>query len=191
MRTFLVAAICCLTYPCPSVTAGEEIKFQSPDGRFALRITDDQKVELIEKAPGTVILDLGEAWHSAGRGESQVLVWSRDSKGVAYGNRGYKEGEVTVYFWNGSTFEQVLLPEELPSPDINLPKDCGAVKNYGGAVTPLKWLKSGELELSSDLMMLCRESGATCTGELRFTLGFDAQHHASVKKVGKTKTKCE
>ena len=70
-------------------------------------------------------------------------------------------------------------------------KDCGAVKNYGGAATPLRWLKSGELELSSDLMMLCRGSGATCTGELRFTLAFDEQHHASVKKVGKTKTEVE
>ena len=31
----------------------------------------------------------------------------------------------------------------------------------------------------------------TYTGELRFTLAFDAQHHASVKNVGKTKTKVE
>ena len=118
-------------------------------------------------------------------------MWSRDSKRVVYGNRGYKRGEVSVYFWDGSSFEQVALPEELPSPHIKFPKDCGAVKNYGGAATPLRWLKSGELELSSDLMMLCRGSGATCTGELRFTLAFDEQHHASVKKVGKTKTEVE
>jgi len=118
-------------------------------------------------------------------------VWSRDSKRVVYGNRGYKGGEVSVYFWDGSSFEQVALPEELPSPHIKFPKDCGAVKNYGGAATPLRWLNSGELELSSDLMMLCRDSGATCTGELRFTLAFDEQHHASVKKVGKTKTEVE
>jgi hypothetical protein len=80
------------------------------------------------------------------------------------------------------------LPEDLPSPHIKLPKDCGAVKNYGGAVTPLSWSKSGDLELSSDLMMLCRGSSDTCTAEVHFTLAFDAQHHASVKKVGKTKT---
>ncbi len=55
----------------------------------------------------------------------------------------------------------------------------------------MKWLRSGDLELSSDLMMLCRESGATCTAEVRFTLAFDAQHHASVKKIGKTKTELE
>ena len=118
-------------------------------------------------------------------------MWSRDSKRVAYGNRGYKAGEVSVYFWNGSTFEEATLPDDLPSPDIKFPKDCGAVKNYGGAATPLRWLNSGDLELSSDLMMLCRGSSATCTGVLRFTLAFDAQHHASVTKIGKTKTEVE
>ena len=115
-------------------------------------------------------------------------MWSPDSKRVAYANRGDKWGEVKVYLWNGTTFDEASLPEDLPSPDIKLPKDCGAVKNYGGTATPLRWLRSGDLELSSDLMMLCRESGATCTAEVRFTLAFDAQHHASVKKIGKTKT---
>jgi hypothetical protein len=187
IRRFLfIAFACCTTYPCASLAA-EEIKNPSPDGRFALRIIDEQTVELIEKVSGRVMVDLGEAWHNPGQ-VSQILVWSRDSKRVAYGNRGYKEGEVSVYFWNGSSFEQVALPEELPSPDIKLPKDCGAVKNYGGAATPVRWLRSGDLELSSDLMMLCRESGATCTAQVRFTLAFDAQHQASVKKIGKTKT---
>jgi hypothetical protein len=187
IRRFLfIAFACCTTYPCASLAA-EEIKNPSPDGRFALRIIDEQKVELIEKVSGRVMVDLGEAWHNPGQ-VSQILVWSRDSKRVAYGKRGYKEGEVSVYFWNGSSFEQVALPEELPSPEIKLPKDCGAVKNYGGAATPVRWLRSGDLELSSDLMMLCRESGATCTAEVRFTLAFDWQHQASVKKIGKTKT---
>ena len=182
-----IAVACCIAYPWQWLAAEEEIKYPSPDGRFALRIIDEQKVELIEKVSGRMMVDLGEAWHNPIQ-VSQILVWSRDSKRVAYGNRGYKEGEVSVYFWNGSSFEQVALPEELPSPDIKLPKDCGAVKNYGGAATPVRWLRSGDLELSSDLMMLCRESGATCTAEVRFTIAFDAQHHPSVKNVGKTKT---
>ena len=189
VRTVLfVAFTCCITQLC-SLLAAEEIKYPSPDGRFALRITDEQKVELIEKASGRVMADLGEAWHSPGQ-ISQVLVWSPDSKRVAYGNRGYKAGEVSVYFWGGSTFEEATLPDVLPSPDIKFRKEheTGHVKNYGGAVTPLRWLKSGELELSSDAMMLHSNSGATYTGELRFTIAFDAQHRASVKKVGKTKT---
>jgi hypothetical protein len=190
IRRFLfIVFACCTTYLCASLAA-EEIKNPSPDGRFALRIIDEQKVELIEKVSGRVMVDLGEAWHNPGQ-VSQILVWSRDSERVAYGNRGYKEGEVSVYFWNGSSFEQVALPEDLPSPVIKFPKDCGAVKNYGGAATPVRWLRSGDLELSSDLMMLCRESDATCTAEVRFTLAFDAQPHASVKKIGKTKTEVE
>ncbi len=185
-----IAVACCVAYPWQWLAAEEEIKYPSPDGRFALRITNGEgfgegKGELIEKATSKVIVGLGVPWRT------QVLVWSPDSKRVAYANRGDKWGEVKVYFWNGTTFEEASLPEDLPSPDIKLPKDCGAVKNYGGAATPVRWLKSGNLELSNDLMMLCRESGATCTAEVRFTLAFDAQHHASVKKVGKTKTTVE
>ena len=55
-------------------------------------------------------------------------------------------------------------------------------------MTPLRWLKSGELELSSEDMMLSRDDGKSYTGVLRFTISFDAQHKASVKNVGKTKT---
>jgi hypothetical protein len=63
------------------------------------------------------------------------------------------------------------------------------VKNYGGAVKPLRWVKPGELEVSSDSMMLSRDDGATYTGVVVITVAFDAQHHGSVKKVGKTKTR--
>ena len=55
VRTVLfVAFTCCITQLC-SLLAAEEIKYPSPDGRFALRITDEQKVELIEKASGRVM----------------------------------------------------------------------------------------------------------------------------------------
>jgi len=40
-------------------------------------------------------------------------------------------------------------------------------------------------------MMLDRDGGVSYTGTLRFTLAFDAQYHASVKKVGKTKTEVD
>jgi hypothetical protein len=158
-----------------------KFKFPSPDGRFSLR-TKDGEVQLIENDSDQVIVDLGERWRW------QVLVWSPDSKRVAYANRGDKWGEVKVYFWNGSAFAEATIPEDLPIPHIKFRKSTGSVKNYGGAAMPVRWLKSGDLELSRDLMMLDRDSGATYTGELRFTLAFDAEHHASVKKVGKTKT---
>ena len=89
ISTFLFAAVACYVTNVCAVRAAEEIKDPSPDGRFALRITDEQKVELVEKASGRVMVDLGEAWHNPGQ-VSQILVWSPDSKRVAYGNRGYK-----------------------------------------------------------------------------------------------------
>jgi hypothetical protein len=189
VRTFIILMAFCWA----AVSVAEDsssIKFPSPDGRFALRISEDLKVDLIEKASGKVMVDLGEVYRRyESHAEETVLVWSADSKWAAYGTRGEREGDTTVYFWNGSVFEDIPLPDDLPGPEIKFRKGSGAVKNYGGAVKPLRWLKSGELELSSDLMMLSRDDGATYTGVVVITVGFDAQHHASVKKVGKTKTK--
>jgi hypothetical protein len=86
----------------------------------------------------------------------------------------------------------VFLPKNLPSPRIKFPKGKEEnVKPYGGGVTPLRWLKSGDLEMSSEEMMLSRDDGKSYTGVLRFTVSFDAQHHASVKEIGKTKTEVE
>jgi hypothetical protein len=198
-RFLFIAFACCTTYAC-ALLAGEEIKNPSPDGRFALRITqpkDDEyhpTVELIEKQSGKVMLTL----HSASDTElfdpsDSVLVWSADSKRVAYGFRASPPGVrvvergALVCFWNGSGFDKVFLPENLPGPDIKFPEGKGGYeKPYGGGVKPLRWLKSGELELSSeDEAML---GGKTYTGVLHFMISFDAQHHASVKNVGKTKT---
>jgi hypothetical protein len=205
LRTFLFVAFACgLAYLCPSIAA-EEIKYPSPDGRFALRITqpkDDEyhpTVELIEKDSGKVMVTL----HSASDTElfdasESVLVWSADSKSVAYGFRDSPPGvrEISrgalVCFWNGSGFDKVFLPENLPVPKIKFPKGKGEnVKPYGGGVKPLRWLKSGDLEMSSEDMVLLEDDDKSYTGLLQFTLSFDAQHHASVKKVGKTKTDVE
>ena len=206
LKTFLlVAVVCCVACPWQWLAAEEAIKYPSPDGRFALRITqskDDEyhpTVELIEKQSGKVMLTL----HSASDTElfdpsESVLVWSADSKRVAYGFRDSPPGVrvlslgAVVYFRNGSGFDKVFLPKNLPSPHIKFPKGKEEnVKPYGGGVTPLRWLKSGDLEMSSEEMMLSRDDGKSYTGVLRFTVSFDAQHHASVKEIGKTKTEVE
>src|SRR6266550_583434 len=175
----------------------ENVKFASPDARFALRISKaqdtesgDLRIDLIETASGKVMVDLETAYGA--HLSDTVLVWSADSKWVAYATRGDRQGETEVYFWNGSVFEPVPLPDEMPGPDIKFRKgDSGSVKNYGGAVKPVRWLKSGRLELSSDQIMLSRDSGLTYTGVVLITVGFDAQHHASIKNVSKTKTLVE
>jgi hypothetical protein len=170
------------------------IKYPSPDGRFAMRITEPEedgntelKIELIEKASGKVMIDLGTAYSS--HLSDTVLVWSADSKRTAYATRDNREGGTSVYFWNASAFDEIPLPDNMPEPEIKFRKgSSGGVKNYGGAVKPLRWLKSGELEMSSDSIMMSRGDGATYTGVRVFTLGFDEQHHAFVRKVGKTRT---
>lgn len=168
-------------------------KFPSPDGRFALRIRADLKAELIEQTSGKVMVDLGTVYSRyLSHPEETVLVWSADSKWAAYGTRGDREGDTSIYFWNGSAFDEISLPDDLPGPEIKFRKGAsGGVKNYGGAVRPLRWLKSKELELSSDVMMLSRVDGRSYTGVVVITLAFDPQHHASVRKVGKTKTQVD
>src|SRR5437773_6252235 len=112
IKSSLLIVFSWITYVSAS-QAAEEIKFPSPDGRFALRITqpkDDEyhpTVELIEKDSGKVMVTL----HSASDTElfdasESVLVWSADSKRVAYGFRasppGVREVErgALVCLWN-------------------------------------------------------------------------------------------
>lgn len=131
----------CLTRFCPSLIA-EEIKYSSPDGRFALGISEDLKIDLIETS-GKILVDLGKLYvePETSLREETILVWSADSKWAAYGTRGpgYRSGDTTVYYWNGVAFEEVRLPANLPEPKI----DTGEVKLKGYAVQPLRWLKPG------------------------------------------------
>jgi len=197
-----IALACCLVIPRLLLLAEEEIKYSSPDGRFALRITeskdneDHPTVELIEKGSGKALLTLHNRSDTESFDASQtILVWSPDSRRVAYGFRANPRGarieelDALICFWNGVGFDKVSLPENLPQPEIKFPKGKDAnLKPYGGGITPVRWLKSGDLEMSNEDMMLSRDDGKSYTGVLKFTIGFDAQRRPSVKKVGKTRT---
>jgi hypothetical protein len=187
MRTFLFVAFTWVTCLCP-VLASEEIKYPSPDGRFALRISEDLKVDLI-KASGQILVDLGKLYVEPGSSlrEETILVWSADSKWAAYGTRNQVSGQTTVYFWNGVAFEEVRLPANLPEPKIEPRKGSGGVKLKGYALAPLRWLKPGELELSNESMGIGREDGTKYTARIVITVELTAPH-ASVKNVGQTKT---
>ena len=166
------------------------VRFASPDGRFALRVAD-LKVDLIETTTGKVIVDLGTLWvnrDDESDREHPVLVWSGDSKWVAYGTRTFASGSTTVYFWDGSAFKELALPAKLPEPKIKARKGDGGVKLKGYAVEPLKWINPGELEMSSKLMGEGRDIGFHYTGSIVITVTFDARHRASVKKITGTKT---
>jgi hypothetical protein len=114
LKTFLlVAVVCCVACPWQWLAAEEAIKYPSPGGRFALRITqskDDEyhpTVELIEKQSGKVMLTL----HSASDTElfdpsESVLVWSADSKRVAYGFRDSPPGVRVLSLGGGFLFSE-------------------------------------------------------------------------------------
>ncbi len=78
----------------------------------------------------------------------------------------------------------------MPEPKIKPRKGDSGVKLKGYAVEPLKWIKPGELELSSKLMGEGRDIGFHYTGSIEITVTFDTRHRASVKKVTGTKPKC-
>src|SRR5689334_10445867 len=99
IRAFLLAAFASsVAFPCLDVAA-EESKYLSPDGRFALRITQPANdeyhatVELIEKDSGKVMVTLHSGSDTDLFDPSEcVLVWSEDSKSVAYGFRATRPG---------------------------------------------------------------------------------------------------
>jgi hypothetical protein len=170
------------------------VKFASPDGHFALRVAGlplygpgAAKVDLIETTSGKVVLDLGTLWIDR---EEPKLVWSSDSKWLAYATRTSTSGSgwPTVYFWDGSAFKELTLPANLPEPKIKPRKGDSGVKLKGYAEEPLKWIKPGELQLSSKLMGIGRDVGYNYTGSILITVAFDAHHRATVKKVTPTKT---
>ena len=186
--SLFVASAFCVTHFCPSLAA-EEIKYPSPDGRFALRISDDLKIDLIETS-GKILVDLGKLYiePETSLREETILVWSADSKWAAYATRGpgYRSGNTTIYYWNDVAFEEVRLPANLPEPKM----DTSKVKLKGYAVEPVRWLKPGELELSNELSGFGRDDGKNYTAKIMITVQLTAPH-ASVKKVGKTKTTVE
>jgi hypothetical protein len=189
LRGFIILLLACLA----SAGLGEDtsaIKFQSPDGRFGLRVAD-LKVDLIETASGKVMIDLGTLWinrDSNSDREEPRLVWSDDSKWVAYGTRTSASGSTTVYFWGGSAFKEIALPGKLPEPKIKPRKEDSDVKLKGCAEEPLKWVHPGELEILNMLKGIGRDVGFRYTGSIVITVAFDASGRASVKSVTDTKT---
>src|SRR4029453_3129656 len=94
---------------CTSVSAGDEIKFRSPNGKFAMRLAGDIS-EIIDLKAGKTVLELEEVSGSWAKGSK--LLWSPDSKYFAHFSADRRGGSTTIYRQKGDTeFEQVPLPE--------------------------------------------------------------------------------
>ena len=161
--------------------AGEIIKDRSPDGRFALQLSADQdafELGLIDLRTHKELVSLASL--GSPYAKHSHLIWSPDSKRVAYTEDSRRGGYTTVYQQKGGDgFEEVKLPE-LP--------DCEAKhvqKVYEASLSAERWLNA------STLVLLKRSGWTTDDGgdsecEKSVTITFDAKGKASIQKVRST-----
>ena len=168
---------------CPSLKAEEQIKYSSPDGKFALRIGSQNEsgyvaVGIIELSTLKVLLDLGSLGHP--NEKDAKLVWSADSQRVAFFEPTKRGGLTRVFFRSGSSFEQIELPTV---PEPKLPKKPPANvsdKSVTFLVEPIRWLESGSLIIYRE-----DEGDYSGRGALEITIGFDKNHNLSVLRSKK------
>jgi hypothetical protein len=161
-------------------------------GKFALRITkgDDWEAAIIEIRTKQKVTDL-DAYGSYA--ENAPLVWSKDSKRVAHFGPDRRGGTTTVYFRNGSKFQEVQFPyadipgcgrTRKPEGDENASAQSSDkyLKTIEYRVEPERWLKSGALvvDIYDEWLM---ESGASFRCGETVTIAFDASRKASVESV--------
>jgi len=186
---FIVALLgsCCLA---PCVNAREVISCKSPDGKFALRHVHEEKqpyagdTAIIEVATGKTVAPLDSNWNSG----YLKLLWSRDSQRVSYFADNTHSTEnaggcsTRVFFRNGSTFNEVKLPE-LPSP--KLPPKAVATDSDAHTtrrVEPMQWLENGDLVLESEVL-----NDAWGRAASKITIGFDPENRAAIRSAEQEK----
>jgi uncharacterized delta-60 repeat protein len=131
---------------------GEIVDWTSPDGRYSIRKTftdplnlSESKVshaELIEKATGQVLCDLTDADIGVGSQREGSVLWSPDSKRFAY----VSSSQTTVYQSSGKSFTKINLPLDQPPGKESDPQIRGAVMGEE-SVTPTRWAKADTLIL--------------------------------------------
>jgi hypothetical protein len=174
--------------------ADDRTKDRSPDGKFAMLLTDDTeegrvKVQLIEVSSGKVVLDLAESGHP--HAEDCKLLWGPDSQRFAFYEANRRGGDTTVYFRNESVFTESPLPELGGCATAAQKKELkaqGVDKFIEYNAMPKEWLKSGALVIVDD------QGWETKDGNLRgctqtVTIGLDAKHKASIQSVTGKKPK--
>jgi hypothetical protein len=124
--------------------AGDLLKYQSPDGKFAMLLTeaDDQgvSIKLIEAGSRKVLLDLADTGHPYS--EHSKLLWSPDSTRFAFFEDNRRGGSTIVYQRSGQAFEEASLPE---TSDCKNKKNVG--KEFGVGVEPKQWINATTLVL--------------------------------------------
>jgi uncharacterized delta-60 repeat protein len=149
---------------------GDIVDWTSPDGRYSIRKTfidpldlAESKVshaELIEKATGQTLCDLTNADIGAGGDREGSVLWSPDSKRFAYvasdlshAGRLFRKTaappqktQTTVYQSSDKSFTKIDLPLDQPPGKENDPEIKGAVMGHE-FVTPVRWANANTLIL--------------------------------------------
>jgi len=143
---------------------------------------------IIDQASHKVLLQV----ESPFRQEEDKVVWSADSKWLAFNHRGNKQTDLSVYFWNGASLEKVKLPE-LPEPELKFRPSKKSLAEQilhfdEDTVTPLRWLKSGALVVSRKFGVTDNTAVSVSYSRVYIiTIGFDAKHVAFVQNITKEK----
>ena len=157
--------------------ATEQIDYKSPDGKFAQRKTMTElnpvhgDTAIIETGTNKVAVQLtGDEPYANAK-----LIWSKDSRRVASFHDDHHLGATRIFFRNGSTFDEIKMPELAPPQLPELPKaDAGETMRR---VEPIRWTESGDLFLEDEMQ---NKAGARAANEI--TIGFDDNHRASIRK---------
>src|SRR6267154_2786380 len=149
---------------------GEIVDWTSPDGRYSIRktFTDplelaESKVshaELIEKGTSQVLCDLTNTDIGVGASREGGVLWSPDSKRFAYVTSDLSHAgnlfrtpplppqrrQTTVYQSSGNSFAKVNLPLDQPPGKESDPEIKGAVMGHE-SVSPVRWTNANTLIL--------------------------------------------
>ena len=171
----------------PSVSDTEddttkEVKFPSPDGKFALLIghgEDQQNIDLIEKKTEKVLqriaddeMPLSKLQRSLGTGFETIR---------AHDESGHPNQGVSVYLLKGDKFQETNIPDlsvEIPA-KIRAGKDHPHVASNNWHEAE-KWNKDGSLLLTIDNTI--DGAGHTASATRTVLLGFDKSGKAKILK---------
>jgi hypothetical protein len=171
----------------PSVSDTEddktkEVKFPSPDGKFALLIghgEDQQNIDLIEKKTEKVLQRIADDDMPSVR---YSVLWAPDSKRFALMTRaGHPNQGVSVYLLKGDKFQETNIPDlrvEIPA-RIRAGKDHPHVASNNWHEAE-KWNKDGSLLLTIDNTI--DGAGHTASATRTVLLGFDKSGKAKILK---------
>jgi hypothetical protein len=180
--------------PYDFVQSVRKSRYPSPDERFALLITYAEgeqvsdRIELIEMATERVVADLSDSKvNSQDVSSNNVsLLWSADSTRVAASLGGRRSSRTRIFIRTDDRFQEVALPK---LPDIPDTPSEATKKKYDWEyikfitvldVSPVRWLKSGGLELSMSRVLSGTSGLLGWYGTV--TISINAKHEAKIQR---------